>query len=85
MKLKITQEMKTVTYFGNDLLVPNWVKFIATDEDGEVCGYSHEPEYDDGVWTCEHFDQRSCKIGNADTTPNEFRVYPGDLLVKLDD
>jgi hypothetical protein len=31
--------------------VPNWVNWIATDSDGEVCGFEEMPiSYDDYMW-----------------------------------
>lgn len=35
---------KIVNYHGIDMVVPGWVKFIATDESGQTDGYSKEPQ-----------------------------------------
>jgi hypothetical protein len=34
---------KTVEYFGHKLIVPNWAKYLACDEDGTVCAYKNTP------------------------------------------
>lgn len=36
-------KMKTVKYQGMTVEVEDWVNFIATDEDGEICGFENKP------------------------------------------
>ena len=36
---------KTVTYAGEEIVVPVWVEFIATNSDGGVWGYSQRPTF----------------------------------------
>lgn len=39
-------------YYGAELVIPNWTRFIAMDSDGIVWGYEEQPEVDmDGDWT----------------------------------
>lgn len=42
-------------YYGGELVIPAWTKFIAMDCSGRVWGYEEQPEVDankpDGVWT----------------------------------
>ncbi len=42
-------------YYGGDLVIPAWTKFIGMDSNGKVWGYEEQPEVDvnkpDGVWT----------------------------------
>ncbi len=35
--------LKPVEYFGHRITVPIWVVWLATDADGELYGYKHEP------------------------------------------
>ncbi|AIW03936.1 hypothetical protein CPT_Seurat73 [Escherichia phage Seurat] len=42
MRLKYKQ--KIVEYFGMQLVVPEWVKWLAVDGDGELYGYECEPD-----------------------------------------
>lgn len=35
--------MKTVTYFDKEFQVPDWVEYLAMDDDGEVWGYDMKP------------------------------------------
>lgn len=39
-------------YFGGELVLPEWVKFIAINSDGKVSGFEEHPEVDvqSGVW-----------------------------------
>jgi hypothetical protein len=41
--MKLLKELKPVTYFGINLLVPQWTKFIATDQDGLIYAYEGRP------------------------------------------
>lgn len=36
--------MKTIKYMGCEYEVPDWAKFIATDEDGDVCVFDMMPD-----------------------------------------
>ena len=39
-------------YYGAELIIPEWTRFIAMDNDGMVWGYEEQPEVDrDGDWT----------------------------------
>ena len=44
------QRTKKVEYFGLGICVPIWVSYIATDEDGDVYGLSHEPSIYKDFW-----------------------------------
>ena len=46
----MTTEMKTIEYRGRQYRVPVWVKFVATDEDGAVYGYSEKPTKRSCFW-----------------------------------
>ena len=75
---------KEVSYKGLTLVVPEFIKYIATDSSGEIWGFNYEPAYtsDDDWWS-------SC----ADNASGHFRTiklcksaYEGDWknsLVKL--
>lgn len=34
---------KTVEYFGHNLIVPNWTKYLACEENGLVVAYEYKP------------------------------------------
>ena len=36
---------KTVKYAGEEIVVPTWVEFIATNSDGGVWGFSQRPTF----------------------------------------
>lgn len=38
---------KTITV---EIALPDWVKWVATDENGEVYGFSHKPIQKDCIW-----------------------------------
>lgn len=41
--------MKIIEYMGHEFEVPEWAKFIATDEDGDIYVYDTMPElYEEG-------------------------------------
>jgi len=42
--------MKTIKYMGREYEVPDWAKFIATDEDGPTFVFSHKPGLYGNVW-----------------------------------
>ena len=44
MKLLSIPEQKKVTYFGIDIMVPVWGKFIVTEDDGVVLVFKSKPE-----------------------------------------
>ena len=51
--------MKTVTYFDMQLYIPDWAKFIATDDDGTIWCYDYQPNKEGRFWyvdkgNCEH-------------------------------
>jgi hypothetical protein len=46
MKLVFGNKYKTVSYFGIDLIVADYIKFIVTNSRGEVYGSKDEPELD---------------------------------------
>ena len=41
---------KSFNYFGINLKLPNRIKYIATDSDGEVYGYYRTPYNDSNSW-----------------------------------
>ena len=43
MKVIYMPVYQTVIYAGEELVVPDWVKFIATNSDGGIWGYSQQP------------------------------------------
>ena len=45
MKVIYMPVYKTVIYAGEELVVPDWVKFIATNSDGGIWGYSQQPTF----------------------------------------
>ena len=42
--------MKTVKYRGNEYNIPEWVSYIATDENGGVWGFEDKPYSSRGYW-----------------------------------
>ena len=44
------EETKKVTFEGRTYTVPTWVRWVARDEDGEVCGYEDRPTKDKTQW-----------------------------------
>lgn len=44
--------MKTINYRGEEYIVEDWVKFVATDSDGGIYGYENKPKKDctNGLW-----------------------------------
>lgn len=43
MKVIYMPVYKTVVYAGEEIVVPDWVEFIATNSDGGIWGYSQRP------------------------------------------
>lgn len=43
----MSEEMKTINYFGRDYKVPVWVRFMVTYRDGSICGHENKPEWCD--------------------------------------
>ncbi|NHB90333.1 hypothetical protein [Photorhabdus tasmaniensis] len=41
---------KVVTYFGIEMSVPSWAKYIAADVDGDVYCYRNQPRNDNRWW-----------------------------------
>lgn len=42
--MRLKHKQKIVEYFGMQIIVPEWVKWLAVDEDGELYGYECEPD-----------------------------------------
>lgn len=42
--MRVKDEQKTVEYFGMQIVVPEWVKWLAVDGDGKLFGYECEPD-----------------------------------------
>lgn len=42
--------MKTITYLGQDFTVADHINFLAADDDGTVCGYTHPPRKSGDVY-----------------------------------
>lgn len=40
----MTEQTKQITFEGNTYTVPVWVKWVARDESGQICGYDLAPE-----------------------------------------
>ncbi len=54
-------------YYGSELVIPPWVRFIAMDSDGMTWGYKEKPEADmeddtDGEWKTGGTD-KACRVG----------------------
>jgi len=50
MKLLSGHKTKNIRYFGIDMTVRESVKFLATDEDGEVYGFDMKPTTKATFW-----------------------------------
>lgn len=44
------EETKTITYFGREYTVPVWVKYVATDEKGDIYGFKYKPRLGEEIW-----------------------------------
>ncbi len=42
--------VKTVTYFGHQITVPDWAQWVAIDSDGLVYAYQAEPQQGAESW-----------------------------------
>lgn len=58
--------MKTFNYFNQSVTIPDYAKYIATDEDGEMWWYSCEPKFIKVAW----FNVSSCLCGRVGNNPN---------------
>ena len=55
--------MKTINL---EIQVPDWVKWVATNDSGDVIGYSAEPTpQDDGWWKLDEGSERALVIGRG--------------------
>ena len=57
--LPLADGWKKVTYFGHELIVPEWTKWLAIDSFGDVTCYESIPPKHDSFWgisECEHND-----------------------------
>lgn len=54
--------MKTVTYFDKEFQVPDWVEYLAMDDDGQVWGYTGFPVRD-GKSFCPADGQKCVYVG----------------------
>ena len=57
--------MKTFNYFNQSVTVPDYAKFIATDEDGEMWWYVDKPNSTFGMWA-----SRSMNCGRVGNNSN---------------
>ena len=58
---------KEVWYFGLKLVVPNWVKCIATDKCGEIWGYETIDIFTRGnSWNCNSYSEIVLIFENVD-------------------
>ena len=79
MKVSYMPVYKTVIYAGEELIVPDWVKFIATNSDGSIWGYSQQPTFvpnemfdpkeEGGKWWGENYKTILGYAQLADTAP----------------
>ena len=70
---------KTVKYAGEEIVVPTWVEFIATNSDGGVWGFSQRPTFlpnktfdpkkEGGEWWNENYKTILGYAQLADTVP----------------
>ena len=49
--LELADGWKKVTYFGYELIVPDWVKYLAIDANHMINGFDSNPYMIDGYWT----------------------------------
>lgn len=42
--------MKVFNYFGQSIITPDYAKFVATDQDGEIWWYTHKPNDAYDMW-----------------------------------
>lgn len=66
--------MKYIDYQDQTFRIPDWVNYVAADDDGEVWGYAHLPafqrtKYDSG-------DGQSERIGELDRGEKPQPLYP---------
>lgn len=59
--MKLIEGQKQVEYFGLTLYVPEWAKWIATDESGLVCSFIKKPTTLDTVFNSTAF-ECVCKV-----------------------
>ena len=64
MKLiKEFKKVRTITYFGIEFVVPLWVRFIATNQNGAVAAYNWAPKSDHperrNMWTIEPYSKEA--------------------------
>lgn len=52
-KVNSVKYKKLITYFGVELQVPNWTKWVATDADGELVAFANKPLYTFNHWYSE--------------------------------
>lgn len=72
---------KEVEYFGNKLDVPEWVRWLATDQDGTVYGFEYEPTLMDieTKWTSYWEDDNFCEMAEVDLEGMDYK----QTLVKV--
>ena len=70
MKLISKPDTKKVNYFGIDLVVPRWTKYLATDKNGEITAYNSKPKLDKTSWV---FVGRFCFVTDVDLEGQDWR------------
>ena len=46
--------MKTITFEGNEYEVEDWVKYVARDEDGDICAFENKPFMYRNYWSTDN-------------------------------
>ncbi|MCC8376503.1 MULTISPECIES: hypothetical protein [Photorhabdus] len=75
-------ETKTVDYFGIQLTVLRFIKYLAADKDGIIYAYLKEPRSNDGLWlesSSATFDYFSMPVAIVDLKDIDWK----DTLVKV--
>ncbi len=86
--VKYYKEVKAALYFENNILVPVWTNYLATDADGTINAFSHKPVMgDDGEWwykQCDNDYQHcyACTVGLATLESTDWRDTLVDTLNK---
>lgn len=60
--------MKTFNYFNQSVTVPDYAKYIATDDNGEMWWYTNKPNDAHGMWIAGN---KNCgRVGNNPNVKN---------------
>jgi hypothetical protein len=68
MKVISTDFTKVIEYFGAKFTIPSSHTYIATDWDGAIYSYYHQPDFDGTDWTTSG---GFCRIGTAELHSSE--------------